>query len=83
VSERDIARVLGAASRGSIRCSRTTLHSVPVGFSSGNIRGLRDPRNLVAHHIGVDLQVVSTDESRTRKAKFIRVREDGCQFISH
>ena len=66
VSESDVARVLATASRGSVRHGRARLHSVPIGFSSGNICGLRDPRNIVARRIGVDLQVVSTDVAVAR-----------------
>jgi cell division protein FtsA len=66
VSDNDIVRVLARASRGSFRDGRATLHTLPIGFSAGSICGLRDPRNIVAHHIGVDLHVVSTDVTVAR-----------------
>ena len=47
VSEGDIARVLAAGSRHSLREGRAVLHSLPVGYSIDGANGIRDPRGML------------------------------------
>ena len=47
VSEGDIARVLAAGSRHSVREGRAVLHSLPIGYSLDGGNGIRDPRGML------------------------------------
>ena len=66
VGERDIARVLTAGSRHSIRAGRAVLHSLPLGYRVDDATGVRDPRGMLARRFGIDMHVVTTDISLAR-----------------
>lgn len=66
VSEHDIARVLAAGSRHSLRDGRAILHSLPVGYSIDGVGGVRDPRGMLASRFGVDMHVATTDIAAAR-----------------
>src|SRR5271163_3985703 len=66
VSESDIARVLAAGSRHSLRDGRAVLHSLPVGYSIDGVNGIRDPRGMLGSRFGVDMHVATTDIASAR-----------------
>jgi len=66
VSESDIARVLAAGSRHSLRDGRAVLHSLPVGYSIDGVNGIRDPRGMLGSRFGVDMHVATTDIAAAR-----------------
>jgi cell division protein FtsA len=66
ISERDIARVLTAGSRHSVRQGRAVLHSLPLGYVVDDAAGVRDPRGMLARRFGIDMHVVTTDISVAR-----------------
>jgi cell division protein FtsA len=66
VSESDIARVLAAGSRHSLRDGRAILHSLPVGYSIDGVGGVRDPRGMLASRFGVDMHVATADVAAAR-----------------
>jgi cell division protein FtsA len=66
VSESDIARVLGAGHRHSLRDGRAVLHSLPIGYSIDGGNGIRDPRGMLGEHFGVDMHVATTDIAAAR-----------------
>ena len=66
VSENDIARVLAAGSRHSLRDGRAVLHSLPVGYSIDGVNGIRDPRGMLGTRFGVDMHVATTDVAAAR-----------------
>jgi cell division protein FtsA len=66
VGEGDIARVLAAASRHSVRNGRAVLHSLPVGYSLDGSAGLRDPRGMLGRQFGVDMHMVTADVAAAR-----------------
>lgn len=66
VSEGDIARVLAAGSRHSLRDGRAVLHSLPVGYSIDGTSGIRDPRGMLGGRFGVDMHVATTDIAAAR-----------------
>ncbi len=66
VSEGDIARVLAAGSRHSLREGRAVLHSLPVGYSIDGGNGIRDPRGMLGERFGVDMHVATTDLTAAR-----------------
>ncbi|MGN6748536.1 MAG: cell division protein FtsA [Xanthobacteraceae bacterium] len=66
VSENDIARVLAAGGRHSLRDGRAILHSLPVGYSIDGVSGVRDPRGMLGARFGVDMHVATTDVTAAR-----------------
>ena len=66
VAESDIARVLAAGSRHSLRDGRAVLHSLPVGYSLDGVSGIRDPRGMLGRHFGVDMHVATTEIAAAR-----------------
>jgi cell division protein FtsA len=66
VSEGDIARVLAAGGRHSLRDGRAVLHSLPVGYSIDGTDGIRDPRGMLGSRFGVDMHVATTDIAAAR-----------------
>ncbi len=72
ISDREIARVLSAGSRYSIRESRAVLHSLPIGYVVDNAYGIRDPRGMLARKFGIDMHVATTDVSVARNLMLAR-----------
>jgi cell division protein FtsA len=66
VAEADIARVLAAGSRHSVRDGRVVMHSMPIGYALDGTEGIRDPRGMVGRRFGVDMHVVTTDTAAAR-----------------
>ncbi len=66
VADSDIARVLAAASRHSVRDGRAVLHSLPIGYSLDAASGIREPRGMVGHRFGVDMHMVTADVPTVR-----------------
>jgi len=63
VEQRDISRVLDAASLHSIRDGRAVLHSLPIAYRLDGANNIRDPRGMLGKNLAVDLHVVTTDLS--------------------
>jgi cell division protein FtsA len=66
VADSDIARVLAAASRHSVRDGRAVLHSLPIGYALDAASGIREPRGMVGHRFGVDMHMVTADVPTVR-----------------
>jgi cell division protein FtsA len=66
VSEGDIARVLAAASRHSVRDGRAVLHSLPVGYALDAANGIRNPRGMIGRRFGVDMHMVTAEAAIAR-----------------
>jgi cell division protein FtsA len=66
VTDYDIAKVLAAGSRRSVREGRVVLHSLPIGYMLDDERGIRDPRGMLANRFGVDMHVVTADIAAAR-----------------
>jgi len=66
VTETDIARVLAAASRHSVRDGRAVLHSLPIGYSLDATTGIREPRGMLGRQFGVNMHMVTTDVATVR-----------------
>ncbi|RTL51628.1 MAG: cell division protein FtsA [Bradyrhizobiaceae bacterium] len=61
VAQSDIDRVIGAGMRHATAEGRTILHALPVSYALDGVKGVRDPRGMVAHQFGVDMNVVTAD----------------------
>ena len=66
VTEAEIARVLAAASRHSVRGGRAVLHSLPIGYALDAATGIREPRGMLGHRFGVDMHMVTADVATVR-----------------
>lgn len=66
VSESDIHRVLEACAARTQQQGRAVLHSLPTGFSLGDMRNVRDPKGMVGDALGVDMHVVDCDVTAAR-----------------
>ena len=42
------------------------LHSLPIGYALDDVRGIRDPRGMLAREFGVDMHVVTADVAAAR-----------------
>ncbi|MGA9138418.1 MAG: cell division protein FtsA [Methylovirgula sp.] len=61
VSEADVQLVLEACAARTQQQGKAVLHSLPTGFSIGDMRNVRDPRGMIAEALGADMHVVSCD----------------------
>lgn len=61
VTQDDVSRVTSAGMRHATPPGRTVLHALPVGYSLDGVKGIRDPRGMVASKFGVDMNVVTVD----------------------
>ena len=66
VTDADIRDVFDATSHGGARPGRSVLHSLPVGFTIGSVRQIRDPHAMVGDRLGVDMHLVTSDEHAAR-----------------
>ena len=66
VTDRDIGRVLAAASRHSRRDGRVVLHSLPIGYALDAATGIREPRGMLGRRFGVDMHMVTSDAATVR-----------------
>ncbi|MCA6122237.1 cell division protein FtsA [Bradyrhizobium sp. WSM 1704] len=61
VTADDISRVTSAGMRHATGSGRTVLHALPVGYALDGVKGIRDPKGMVARQFGVDMNVVTGD----------------------
>ncbi|MBR0697126.1 cell division protein FtsA [Bradyrhizobium lablabi] len=61
VTPDDVSRVTSAGMRHATGEGRTVLHALPIGYALDGVKGIRDPRGMVARQFGVDMNVVTSD----------------------
>jgi cell division protein FtsA len=61
VTSADISRITSAGMHHATGEGRTVLHALPVGYALDGVKGIRDPRGMVARQFGVDMNVVTAD----------------------
>src|ERR1700710_2413460 len=61
VTAADVSRITSAGMRHATGEGRTALHALPVGYALDGVKGIRDPRGMVARQFGVDMNVVTSD----------------------
>ena len=66
VGDGDIARVLAAASRHSVRDGRAVLHSLPIGYALDDATGIREPRGMLGSRFGVGMHMVTAEVATVR-----------------
>ena len=66
VTDGDIARALAAGCHHSVRPGRVVLHSLPIGYALDGVRGVGEPRGMLAREFSVDMHVVTADVAAAR-----------------
>src|SRR6202142_4168939 len=57
----DVTRVTSTGMHHATGEGRTVLHALPVSYALDGVKGIRDPRGMVARQFGVDMNVVTAD----------------------
>src|SRR5256886_2660885 len=71
VTSADVTRVTSAGMHHATGEGRTVLHALPVGYSVDGVKGIRDPRGMVARQFGVDMNVVTADATVARNLMLV------------
>ena len=71
VTDGDIARALAAGCDHSVRAGRVVLHSLPIGYALDGVRGVGEPRGMLAREFGVDMHVVTADVAAARNLMLV------------
>jgi cell division protein FtsA len=61
VMDTDVQLVLEACAARTQQQGKAVLHSLPTGFSLGDMRNIRDPKGMIGDSLGADMHVVSCD----------------------
>ena len=61
VTQADVSRVTSTGMHHATGEGRAVLHALPVGYTLDGVKGIRDPRGMVARQFGVDMNVVTSD----------------------
>src|ERR1700742_3674981 len=61
VTADDVSRITSACMRHATGEGRTVLHALPVSYALDGVKGIRDPKGMVARQFGVDMNVVTAD----------------------
>ncbi|CAL79324.1 cell division protein with ATPase domain, involved in recruitment of FtsK to Z ring [Bradyrhizobium sp. ORS 278] len=61
VTQADVSRVTSTGMHHATGEGRAVLHALPVGYTLDGVKGIRDPRGMLARQFGVDMNVVTTD----------------------
>jgi cell division protein FtsA len=71
VTPSDVSRITSAGMRHATGEGRTVLHALPVSYSLDGVKGIRDPRGMVARQFGVDMNVVTADAAVARNLMLV------------
>ena len=82
VTSADVTRVTSTGMHHATGEGRTVLHALPVGYALDGVKGIRDPRGMVARQFGVDMNVV-TREATVAKNLMLVVERCHLECRSH
>src|SRR5215831_2744677 len=71
VTAADVGRVISTGMRHATGEGRTVLHTLPVSYALDGVKGIRDPRGMVARQFGVDMNVVTLDATVARNLMLV------------
>src|SRR6202008_4043935 len=71
VTAADVSRVTSTGMRHATGEGRSVLHTLPVGYALDGVKGIRDPRGMVARKFGVDMNVVTVDATVARNLMLV------------
>jgi cell division protein FtsA len=66
VTDDDLTRATTATAHHGADQGRSVLHALPVGYSLDGVRGVRDPRGMVAREFGIEMNIVTADSSAVK-----------------
>jgi cell division protein FtsA len=66
ITDGDMRRVLNQGYALKAAEEREAIHSIPVGFSIDDSRGIRDPRGMFGQRLGVNMNIVSATSGAVR-----------------
>jgi cell division protein FtsA len=66
ITDADMRRVLERGHELKEPADREVIHSIPVGFSIDQSRGIRDPRGMFGQKLGVNMHVVTAQSAAVR-----------------
>jgi cell division protein FtsA len=66
IADSDLRRVLDLGHAMKEPADREAIHSIPVGFSVDQSRGIRDPRGMYGQKLGVNMHVVTAQAGAVR-----------------
>ena len=66
VEDGDIARVLRAGASHALASERSVVHSIPIGYTLDGDNRVLDPRGMLGEKLGVDMHVVTAENSPLR-----------------
>ncbi|PYF01324.1 cell division protein FtsA [Rhodopseudomonas faecalis] len=61
VTQADVSRVTSVGMRHATGPGRSVTHALPVSYTLDGVKGIRDPRGMVARQFGVDMNIVTLD----------------------
>src|SRR5215813_1632653 len=71
VTPADISRATSTGMHHATGVGRTVVHALPVGYAIDGVKGIRDPRGMVARQFGVDMHVVTADATVARNLMLV------------
>ena len=71
VTPADVGRLTSAGMRHATGEGRTVLHALPVSYALDGVKGIRDPRGMVARQFGIDMNVVTADATVARNLMLV------------
>src|SRR5438128_6320604 len=71
VTPADVSRVTSTGMRHATGEGRTVLHALRFGYSVDGVKGIRDPRGMVARQFGVEMNVVTGDAAVARNLMLV------------
>jgi cell division protein FtsA len=71
VTSADVARITSAGMHHATGEGRTVLHALPTGYSIDGVKGVRDPKGMMARQFGVDMNVVTADTTVVRNLMLV------------
>ncbi len=71
VTAADVTRVTSTGMKHATPQGRTVLHALPVGYALDGVKGIRDPKGMVASQFGVDMNIVTADATVARNLMLV------------
>src|ERR1017187_3153060 len=71
VTAADVTRITSAGMHHATGEGRTVLHALPVGYALDGVKGIRDPKGMLARQFGVDMNVVTADATAARNLMLV------------
>jgi cell division protein FtsA len=71
VTAADVARLTSTGMHHATGIGRTVLHALPFSYSLDGVKGVRDPKGMVARQFGVEMNVVTADAMVARNLMLV------------